>query len=99
VTPRRPPRARLEPRQPGDDPAATAAGSAAAVGKLAPITNPVVGVLLLHPQLAEIYMPFSDYVKNLGLLPPDDRRLAIMRTAWNCGADHQWVARPHRQGS
>lgn len=93
MNPRRPPRVRLEPAPPETRAAGSAAAVAAdTVGKLAPTTNPVVGVLLLHPELAQIYMPFSDYVKNRGLLDADDRRLAIMRTAWSCGADHQWVA-------
>jgi 4-carboxymuconolactone decarboxylase len=66
-----------------------------AFGTVAPYgapTNPVLGTLMLHPELAELYMPFSDYLKNQGRLSPRDRRLAIMRTAWNCGADYQWVA-------
>jgi alkylhydroperoxidase family enzyme len=59
---------------------------------LAPPTNPVLGTLMLHPELAETYMPFSDYLKNHGVLSRRDRELLILRTAWNCGADYQWVA-------
>lgn len=59
---------------------------------LARPTNPVFGTLMLNPVLAETYMPFSDYLKNHGVLSRRDRELLILRTAWNCGADYQWVA-------
>jgi alkylhydroperoxidase family enzyme len=62
------------------------------LARLAAPTNPVLGTLMLHPDLAEIYMPFSDYLKNHGVLSGRDRELVILRTAWNCGADYQWVA-------
>jgi 4-carboxymuconolactone decarboxylase len=64
----------------------------AAVGSFASAANPVLGTLMWHPELTTRYMPFSDYVKNGGLLPLEQRRLLILRTAWNCGADYQWVA-------
>jgi 4-carboxymuconolactone decarboxylase len=67
----------------------------AAFGRVAPYAdahNRVLGTLMWHPRLAEAYMPFSDLLKNDGELPVRHRRLAILRTAWNSGADYQWVA-------
>jgi alkylhydroperoxidase family enzyme len=82
---------RLEPVSPDDADDRTRAAFER-VGGYASAANPVLGTLMLHPDLAEIYMPFSDYMKNQGCLSTRVRRLAIMRTAWNCGADFQWVA-------
>jgi alkylhydroperoxidase family enzyme len=59
--------------------------------QLATPGNVVLGTLMHHPGLAELYMPFSDFLKQGGVLSPRDRELAILRTAWNCGADYQWV--------
>jgi 4-carboxymuconolactone decarboxylase len=55
-------------------------------------SNVVLGTLMWHRELTELYMPFSDYVKNDGYIAGRYRELAILRTAWNCGADYQWVA-------
>ena len=82
---------RLKPVSPVDAPARTKTAFDR-VGVFAAASNPVLGTLLWHPELAEAYMPFSDYMKNRGLLAAHHRRLAILRTAWNCGADYQWVA-------
>jgi 4-carboxymuconolactone decarboxylase len=62
-----------------------------AVSPFVPPTNVVVSTLMWSPELTRLYMPFSDYLKNAGRLPPRDRELLILRTAWNCGADYQWV--------
>jgi 4-carboxymuconolactone decarboxylase len=89
-----PPFPRLTPASPaGQDEGSTAILSR--VEGFAPADDPVLGTLMLHPELTETYMPFSDYLKNRGHLQKRDRELVIMRTAWNCGADYQWVA--HRR--
>ena len=82
---------RLQPVSP-DDASDRAKAAFERVGAYASASNPLLGTLMWHPELTESYMPFSDYMKNSGLLSSDHRRLAIMRTAWNCGADYQWVA-------
>lgn len=86
-----PPRPRLSPL-PLDLADERARAVLDATAEFAPPTNPVLGTLMLHPDLAAVYMPFSDYLKNHGRLRLRDRELAILRTAWNCGADYQWVA-------
>jgi 4-carboxymuconolactone decarboxylase len=82
---------RLSPVSPDDTDAQTKSTLERLAQPSAP-GNPVLGTLMLHPDLAEIYMPFSDYLKNRGLLQSRDRELAILRIAWKCGADYQWVA-------
>jgi 4-carboxymuconolactone decarboxylase len=83
------------PRLPPVTPEEADGETQAVFARLAPYAdahNRVFGTLMWHPQLAEAYMPFSDLLKNSGELPVRHRRLAILRTAWNCGADYQWVA-------
>ncbi|MDP9318291.1 MAG: carboxymuconolactone decarboxylase family protein [Actinomycetota bacterium] len=47
--------------------------------------------LIHHPELFEVNTPFVLYVKDSTNLPVRHRELAIMRSAWLCGCDDQWV--------
>jgi len=82
---------RLAPVSP-EHGASRAQAGFARVTDYAAATNPVLGTLMWHPELTEHYMPFSDYMKNHGRFSVHHRRLVILRTAWNSGADYQWVA-------
>jgi alkylhydroperoxidase family enzyme len=44
-----------------------------------------------HPELMRAHTPFVLYVKDSTNLPLRHRELAIMRSAWLCGVDDQWV--------
>jgi len=43
-----------------------------------------------HPKLFDAWMPFATHVMAGSSLPPRDRQLLILRTAWLCGAEYQW---------
>ena len=43
-----------------------------------------------HPDLLAKWMPFGGKLLFTGTLPPRDRELLIMRTAWNCRCDYEW---------
>src|SRR4051812_14727422 len=53
--------------------------------------HPMFRTLIRHPDLMQVHQPFVQYLKNSECLPVRDRELAIMRTAWLCGVDDQWV--------
>jgi alkylhydroperoxidase family enzyme len=44
-----------------------------------------------HPELFRVHSPFVQYLKNSTTLPVRHREIAILRSAWNCGVDDQWV--------
>ena len=44
-----------------------------------------------NPELTFVRSPFVNYVKNSTCLPLRERELAILRTAWRCGADFMWA--------
>src|SRR5262249_18048339 len=44
-----------------------------------------------HPDLFRVHSPFVQYLKNSTTLPVRHREIAILRSAWNCGVDDQWV--------
>jgi alkylhydroperoxidase family enzyme len=44
-----------------------------------------------HPVLFRVHSPFVQYLKNSTTLPVRHREIAILRSAWNCGVDDQWV--------
>jgi 4-carboxymuconolactone decarboxylase len=46
--------------------------------------------LVRHPDLFEAWRPFSRALAH-GSLPPRDRELAILRTAWLCQAEYEWA--------
>ena len=54
-----------------------------------------VGTYLHHPLLAEHILPFEHYVSSDSGLPPRDRSLLILRTAWLTRSDYLWA---HRVG-
>jgi alkylhydroperoxidase family enzyme len=43
-----------------------------------------------HPALARRFMRFGNHFLAKGSLPPRDRELVILRTAWNLGAAYEW---------
>lgn len=43
-----------------------------------------------HPDLLAKWMPFGGKLLFTGTLPPRDRELLILRTAWNCRCDYEW---------
>jgi alkylhydroperoxidase family enzyme len=54
-----------------------------------------VATYLHHPLLAEHVLPFEHYVSNDSGLPPRDRSLLILRTAWLTRSEYLWA---HRVG-
>lgn len=44
-----------------------------------------------HPDLFRVHSPFVQYLKNSTTLPLRHREIVILRSAWNCGSDDQWV--------
>ena len=44
-----------------------------------------------NPELSRVRSPFVTYLMNSTCLPAHDRELAILRTAWKCGADFMWA--------
>lgn len=55
-----------------------------------------VATYLHHPLLAEHILPFEHYVSNDSGLPPRDRSLLILRTAWLTRSEYLWA---HRVGA
>jgi alkylhydroperoxidase family enzyme len=53
--------------------------------------HPLFLTLMHHPELERVHSPFTLYLKDSTNLPLRDRELAIMRSAWLCGVDDQWV--------
>ena len=51
----------------------------------------ITGTLMWNPELARVRSPFVGYLKDSDCLPARDRELAILRTAWICGADFMWA--------
>jgi alkylhydroperoxidase family enzyme len=49
----------------------------------------IFGTLVRHPGLFRKWMPFGGKLLA-GKLPPRDRELLILRTAWNCGAEYEF---------
>lgn len=43
-----------------------------------------------HPALTRRFMRFGNHFLAHGALPPRDRELVILRTAWNADADYEW---------
>ncbi len=52
--------------------------------------NVVLGTFMRNPELTRVHSPFVSYLKNSTCLPVRHREIAILRSAWNCGADYQW---------
>jgi len=47
--------------------------------------------LMWNPALQEALAHLSDYLRASSCLPARDREIAILRHAWDCGADYQWA--------
>ena len=45
--------------------------------------------LVRHPALVRRWLPFGTMLLT-GELPPRDRELLILRTAWNCRSEYEW---------
>jgi alkylhydroperoxidase family enzyme len=43
-----------------------------------------------HPGLYRKWIPFAGKLLAAGRLPPRERELVILRTAWNCKAEYEW---------
>jgi 4-carboxymuconolactone decarboxylase len=52
--------------------------------------NVVLGTFMRNPDLTRVHSPFVSYMKNSTCLPVRHREIAILRSAWSCGADYQW---------
>jgi alkylhydroperoxidase family enzyme len=48
-------------------------------------------VMMRHPDLMRVHQPLVQYLKGSPALPPRVRELAILRSAWLCGVDDQFV--------
>lgn len=46
--------------------------------------------LARHPALLRDWLPLGSRLLLGGTLPPRDRELAILRTAWLCGCEYEW---------
>ena len=56
-----------------------------------PRASVLTGATMWNPELNRVRSPFVTYVMNSTCLPLRDRELAILRTAWKCGADFMWA--------
>ena len=62
------------------------------LGGVGTVTGPAANIfatLVRHPGLFRKWLPFGGKLLA-GKLPPADRELLILRTAWNCRADYEW---------
>lgn len=48
-------------------------------------------LLLNHPQLAQAYLPYSNWMLQENELPVRDRELATLRVAKHCDAEYEWA--------
>jgi alkylhydroperoxidase family enzyme len=55
------------------------------------VEHPLFRTFMHHPDLFRVHSPFVQYLKNSTTLPVRHREIAILRSAWNCGVDDQWV--------
>jgi alkylhydroperoxidase family enzyme len=55
------------------------------------VDHAVFRTFIHHPDLFRVQSPFTQYLKNSTQLPVRHREIAILRSAWNCGVDDQWV--------
>jgi AhpD family alkylhydroperoxidase len=80
------------PRIPPLDPADrddTARALLEGVGAVGSELN-VFATLVRHPKLFRRWSAFGGALLLAGSLPPRDRELLILRTAWNNGCDYEW---------
>lgn len=47
--------------------------------------------LVRHPGLYRKWVPLGSKVLMAGKLPPRDREILILRTAWRCGSRYEWA--------
>jgi 4-carboxymuconolactone decarboxylase len=52
--------------------------------------NPPLMTFAHHPQLAALFSQFNIHLLTTSTLPVKQRQIAIMRTAWVCGATYMW---------
>lgn len=50
----------------------------------------IFATLVRHPRLAKRWLAFAGTILLRGELPPRDRELLILRTAYRCRADYEW---------
>lgn len=50
----------------------------------------IFATLARHPRLLKRWSAFGGTLLLRGELPPRERELLILRTAWNCRADYEW---------
>jgi alkylhydroperoxidase family enzyme len=60
-------------------------------GRTDPRAKVLTGAAMWNPELYRVRSPFVNYVKDSTCLPVRERELAILRTAWRCGADFMWA--------
>ena len=53
--------------------------------------HPVFMTLMHDPELERLLSPLVQYLKKCPNLPARHREIAILRIAWLCGVDDQWV--------
>jgi 4-carboxymuconolactone decarboxylase len=54
-------------------------------------THMMFRTFMHDPELMLVKLPYDHYLKYATALPVRHRELAILRSAWNCGVDDQWV--------
>ncbi|MFM8303227.1 MAG: carboxymuconolactone decarboxylase family protein [Actinomycetota bacterium] len=57
----------------------------------APPMPAVLGTLMRHPGLARRWLPYNDVLLRQGTLDPRHRELVIMRVAWRCASEYEWL--------
>jgi len=50
----------------------------------------IFGTLAHHPRLLKRFTVFGGLFLGRGTLPPRERELVILRTAWRCGSEYEW---------
>jgi 4-carboxymuconolactone decarboxylase len=65
-----------------------------------PVQN-ILATLARHPRVLTGYKSFVGPLGQSGNLPPRDRELLVLRTAWRCQAEYEWgrhIRWAHRSG-
>ncbi len=82
----------LEQHELGDEARAIADEIGAVLGLDAPDDlTPYFALMFRHPALYRCQLLTGIQLLGHGLMPPIERELAILRTAWRCGAPYEWA--------
>lgn len=65
-------------------------GAAAGLNRHPSMEDMSMRTLMWNPPLQDAYAQFSAALRGAARVPAREREIAILRHAWDCGADYQW---------